>query len=115
MTIGLVKEAQRGYSIPFGGQQEVDDLAVGINGSVQILPLAFDFDIGFIHSPPTPPQDVYAGEKLYPVMVRNGVPSVRATDDIPEQPLQEKHHSLLQRSNQRVRLRGGTLEQASAL
>ena len=45
VTNGLAEETQCSCCIPFGGEQEVDGLAVGIHCTVQILPLAFDFDI----------------------------------------------------------------------
>jgi hypothetical protein len=54
MTNGFAKEAQCGSIVPFGHQQEVDGLAYSINYAVQIFPLVFDFDVGFVHAPPTP-------------------------------------------------------------
>jgi hypothetical protein len=32
-------------------EQEVDGLAFFVNGTVQILPLAFDLDVGFVNQP----------------------------------------------------------------
>lgn len=52
ITNGLAKEAQRGRGVSFGGQQEVDGLSCCIYRTVQIFPLAFDLDAGFVHSPP---------------------------------------------------------------
>jgi hypothetical protein len=49
---GLAEEAQRGSSIPFSRQQEVDGLPRCIDRAVQLFPLAFNFDVGFVHSPP---------------------------------------------------------------
>ncbi|ASQ15699.1 hypothetical protein BJM06_a00050 (plasmid) [Enterobacter cloacae] len=34
----------------FGGQQEVDGLTSSIDRALQIFPLAFNFDVGFVHS-----------------------------------------------------------------
>lgn len=51
MSNHLAKEAQCRYNIPFGGQQKVDDLAFSVDGLVQIFPVTFDSDVGFIHSP----------------------------------------------------------------
>jgi hypothetical protein len=34
-----------------GGKQEVDGLAISINGPVQVFPLTFDLDVRLIHSP----------------------------------------------------------------
>jgi hypothetical protein len=51
MTNSLAKEAQCGCSVPFGSQQKVDSLTCCIDSPIQILPLAFDFDVAFIHSP----------------------------------------------------------------
>ena len=48
---GLAKEAQGSCSVTSGGQQEVDGLTCSIDSTVQIFPLAFDFYVGFIHSP----------------------------------------------------------------
>lgn len=48
---GLAKETQGGCGIPFGCQQEVDGLTYSIHRPVQIFPLAFDFDVGFVHAP----------------------------------------------------------------
>lgn len=49
---GLTKETQRGgSSIPLCRQQEVACLAGCIDRPVQIFPLVFDFDVGFIHPP----------------------------------------------------------------
>lgn len=42
----------KGSRVPSGGQQKVDGLAVGIDRAIQVFPLTFDFDVGFIHSPP---------------------------------------------------------------
>lgn len=52
ITNGLAKEAQRSGGVPPGGQQEVDGLTCSIYPAVQIFKLAFDFDVGFVHSPP---------------------------------------------------------------
>ncbi|AAM86272.1 hypothetical [Yersinia pestis KIM10+] len=48
---GLTKEAQRRCCIPFGSQQEIDGLACSVHCAVQIFPLVFNFDVGFVHSP----------------------------------------------------------------
>lgn len=53
MTNGLAKETQRSGGVPPGGQQEVDGLTCSIDRAVQIFPLPFDFDVGFVHPPTT--------------------------------------------------------------
>ncbi len=52
MTNGLAKETQRSGGVSPGSQQEVDGLSCSIYRAVQIFPLAFDFDVGFVHAPP---------------------------------------------------------------
>ena len=48
MTNGLAKETQGCGGVPPGGQQEVDGLTCTIYRAVQIFPLTFDFDVGFL-------------------------------------------------------------------
>ena len=48
---GFVKEAQGCGLVAFGGQQEVNRFALLVYRAVEILPVAFDFDIGFVHAP----------------------------------------------------------------
>lgn len=50
LPYGLTEEAQSGRSVPVGGEQKVDSLAIGVNGPVQILPLAFGVNVGLIHA-----------------------------------------------------------------
>src|SRR5476649_2024795 len=52
ITNGLAKKAQRNGGVPPGRQQEVYGLTCSIYRAVQIFPLAFDFDVGFVHAPP---------------------------------------------------------------
>ncbi|EIC82179.1 hypothetical protein SPM24T3_23137 [Serratia sp. M24T3] len=52
MSDGLAEETQGSGGIPLSCQQKIDGLPCGINCPVQIFPLASDFDVGFIHSPP---------------------------------------------------------------
>lgn len=49
---GLMKEKQGSSRITFRRQQKVNGPAISINSAVQIFPLASDFDIRFVHSPP---------------------------------------------------------------
>lgn len=50
-TDGLFKKASRGCVISLGTKQEVDRSAVAIDGPVQVLPLAADFDVRLVHPP----------------------------------------------------------------
>ena len=47
----FLEEADGGRSIPILTQQEIDCLALLIDRAVEIAPLTFHFDIGFIDSP----------------------------------------------------------------
>jgi hypothetical protein len=47
----LVKEALRRGLVPLRRQQEVDGLAVLVDGAVEVSPDALDFDVGLIHAP----------------------------------------------------------------
>ena len=47
----LFEKALGGFSITLSTQPEVQRLTVGVHRSIQILPLTFDFHVGFIHSP----------------------------------------------------------------
>ncbi len=53
MADRLAKEAQCGGSTPFSHQQKVASLPGRIDCSVQIFPVSFNFDIGFVHAPAT--------------------------------------------------------------
>lgn len=46
-------EEKQGGGIPLRCQQEINDLARCIDCPVQVFPLTFDFDVGFVHSSPT--------------------------------------------------------------
>ena len=48
---GFFKEAQGCDLVALGGQQEVNGFALLVYRAVEILPVAFDFDIGFVHAP----------------------------------------------------------------
>src|SRR5664279_5295384 len=48
---GLFQEAPRGSLIALGSEQEVDRIAIAINGPVEILPLTVDLDVGLDHAP----------------------------------------------------------------
>ena len=53
-TVGLhsfVKEAQGCGLVALGGQQEVNRFALLVYRAVEILPIAFDLDIGLVHAP----------------------------------------------------------------
>jgi len=47
----LLEKAPRGLLVTMGGEQKVNGLAVPIDGTVKILPLAFDLDVRFVHPP----------------------------------------------------------------
>jgi hypothetical protein len=47
----LIEEVHGGRFIPILTQQEIDSLALFIDRAVEIAPLTFHFDIGFIDSP----------------------------------------------------------------
>ena len=48
---GFLEEAPGGFLVAVGGQQEVDGLAVSIDGAVKVFPLALDLDVRFIYPP----------------------------------------------------------------
>src|SRR5471032_1972297 len=48
---GLVEEAFCGSHVPLGGQKKIDGLSLLVDGTVKILPDAFDLDVGFVHAP----------------------------------------------------------------
>lgn len=54
------------FHVPCVGQIEVTRFAALVYGSIKVLPLTFDFDIGFVDSPgrvkvitPVPPQSLF--------------------------------------------------------
>src|SRR5512142_1664642 len=47
----FLEEAPRGFLVTLGRQQEVNGLAVSVDGTVKISPLAFELDIRFVHLP----------------------------------------------------------------
>ncbi|CBJ92469.1 conserved hypothetical protein [Xenorhabdus nematophila ATCC 19061] len=51
MANGSAKKAPYCGSIAIGSQQEINCLSAGINGTIEVFPLPFDVDIGFIHAP----------------------------------------------------------------
>ena len=48
---GFLEKTPSRLLITMGGEEKVDRLAISIDGAVEVLPLAFDFDVRFIHSP----------------------------------------------------------------
>ncbi|AGH75017.1 hypothetical protein ETAC_14480 [Edwardsiella piscicida C07-087] len=53
MTNNLAKEAKCDDCVPFDGQQEIDGLTCSIYRAIEMFPLCFDIDVGFIHTPST--------------------------------------------------------------
>jgi hypothetical protein len=51
---GLVEEALRRSHVALRRQQEVDGLALLVDGAVEILPDALDLDVRLIHTPAAP-------------------------------------------------------------
>ena len=51
---GLLQEASRGVFVPVLRQQKVNGFAVFVDSTVQIFPLAFHSNIGFVHAPAEP-------------------------------------------------------------
>jgi hypothetical protein len=49
----LIKEASGGGFIPFFSQYEIDCVTVLIDSPIEVVPTAFDFDVGLVHSPRT--------------------------------------------------------------
>jgi hypothetical protein len=49
---GFAEKSKSCRCISFCRQQKVDSLTCGIDYPAQVFPLHFDFDVGFIHSPP---------------------------------------------------------------
>src|SRR5471032_2035271 len=47
----LFKEAPRCHLVALGSEQEINGFARLVHRPVEILPLAFDFDIRFVHPP----------------------------------------------------------------
>ena len=37
--------------VPFGAQQEIDGLSLFVDGTIEIGPASFDFDVGFVDAP----------------------------------------------------------------
>jgi hypothetical protein len=48
---GLVEEALRRGHVALRRQQEVDGLAMLVDGALEVFPDALDFDVGLIHAP----------------------------------------------------------------
>ena len=48
---GALQKAPGGGTVCLGTKQEIDRVAITIDGSVQVLPLASNFDVGLIHAP----------------------------------------------------------------
>ena len=48
---GLAQKARSGSAVALRGQQEVHRVTCLVDGSIQILPLAFDADLGLIQTP----------------------------------------------------------------
>lgn len=51
LTMAFFEKPQSGLFVTVNGQQEVDRLTIRIHRMVQITPLAFDLDKGFVHPP----------------------------------------------------------------
>src|ERR1700722_17323976 len=45
------KEGLRRRDVPFGAQQEIDGLSLFVDGTIEIGPASFDFDVGFVDAP----------------------------------------------------------------
>lgn len=50
----LGEERSGGVQVPALGRQDLDDLAVLIDGPVQVVPCPGDLDVGFVDEPPIP-------------------------------------------------------------
>ena len=48
------EECLGGCDVPLGAQQEIDGLSLFVDGTVEIDPAAFDFDLGFVNAPRQP-------------------------------------------------------------
>src|SRR5262249_7483495 len=46
------------------GQQKVNGLPLPIHGAIQVIPLAFDLDIGFVHAPADPDRPLPAMKRF---------------------------------------------------
>jgi hypothetical protein len=42
------EECLGGCDVPLGAQQEIDGLSLFVDGTVEIDPASFDFDVGFV-------------------------------------------------------------------
>jgi hypothetical protein len=47
----FLEKPQRGFLVAMGGEEEIDGLAVPVDGAVEVFPLAFDLDVRLIHPP----------------------------------------------------------------
>src|SRR5262249_11581805 len=53
-TDRFLQKAQCGLCIAVLREQKVDRLAVFVDGAIQVIPLAFDLDVGLVHPPADP-------------------------------------------------------------
>jgi hypothetical protein len=47
----FLEKLQRRLFVPLLGAQKVDGLALLVHSTIEILPLAFDFHVGLVHTP----------------------------------------------------------------
>ena len=47
----LTREAFGGLGVPCRAQEKLERVAFGVDGSVEVRPRSFDFDVGFIDAP----------------------------------------------------------------
>jgi hypothetical protein len=83
-TDGLAQEAQRGFTIPSGCQQEVYRGARLIDRAIQVFPCAFHPHIGFVQSPAAAHGTLACQERLIAAM--RSSPWLSASERSPNRP-----------------------------
>src|SRR5215510_12463767 len=61
----ILEKPECGLFIPVLGQQKVNRLAVFVHGAIEIVPLAFNLDVGLIHPPAHPHWTLAPMERLF--------------------------------------------------
>src|SRR5262245_55267819 len=61
----FLQKPERRLFIAMLGQQKVNGLAVFVHGAVEVVPLAFDLDVGLIHQPAHLPRLFASMERLF--------------------------------------------------
>ena len=62
---GLGEEAFRSLLVALFGQQEINRLACLIHGTIEVIPVTFDLDVGLVHPPTDPHRALTPVERLF--------------------------------------------------